>query len=256
MRVKSRRGHGRRKSGAPLPHMDHVAISTRGLLVQQARGDRSSDALVRSLVRSAQGLQTRPGVQLACLTVHLAAASLGSIDSLTTAAIYIRDGIEDHDGTVLLEAQPSVAHQMFAHAARRGCVSAMASMAFGLHAGIGCSRDRPGALRLWRRAAKGGSVVAATNAGLEYLEEGKWSLAKRYFAMALEMGDPEAAVGYARSCIGSRRNRAGLLEAEGVLRGALRKSKKSWSPAGREEGEALLDDIREQLRSAPAGRPR
>ncbi|MBK9037187.1 MAG: sel1 repeat family protein [Myxococcales bacterium] len=116
--------------------------------------------------------------------------------------------------------------------------SCIAALAFHLDAGRGVRRDPAAARRMWARGARLGDAGCALNVGLSYKHAGRYVQARRWFEVALGLGDASAPLELGKLRLfglGARRD-----VARGVAWLETAAASELDAPAGREEAMLLL----------------
>lgn len=138
-----------------------------------------------------------------------------------------------------------LARQLFERGAVLGCAECMSRLAYLFDVGVGVPADKALAMRLYQRAWRRGSHIAANNIAIPYREQGKLRAMFRWFQKAACTGDGSAQLDVAKCYLngsGVRRN----------LQGALRclsaaQTSDYISEAEREEASKLMEGLRPRV---------
>jgi len=135
-----------------------------------------------------------------------------------------------------------LAHQSFERAAVLGNPECLSRLAYMFDVGIGVGIDKAHAMRLYQRAWRRGSAVAANNIAILYREQGKLRHMFRWFQRAVESGDTDAHVELAKCYL----NGTGVRKsAQSALRHlAAAAGSPCITEASREEAEQILATLR------------
>jgi TPR repeat protein len=160
-------------------------------------------------------------------------AAAGETASITELGLTLAAGIQDRNGRCLVRSNSPYSVRLFRRAAECGDPTAAGALGYAYDVGQGIRRDKGLALKWYRRAARSGNTVAASNIATVFRDWGNLRRAHQWLLRTVEMGDGDAAVsagyGYLYG-IGVRRN---VNSARRMLRRALKDS--DTSPYGREE---------------------
>lgn len=136
-----------------------------------------------------------------------------------------------------------LARQCYEQGAALGDAHCLQALGYMYHAGEGVTEDNALAMKLYRRAWRGGSHTAALNIAVLYREQGKPGLMFRWFERVALAGDDGSAQFEMAKCYldgtGVRRNPQAALR---CLVAAIRSS--LITEYEREEAQALLDTLR------------
>lgn len=133
----------------------------------------------------------------------------GSTSAMDDLSLLFRDGVRDRKGRVVVRRNLRESFRLLRRAAVLGDASAAFSLGYAYDRGLGTPRDTGKALWWYRRAAREGYGIAASNIATIYRDQGKPRLAFRWWMRAFRLGDGDAAVdvGYCYQYgIGTRRN--------------------------------------------------
>jgi TPR repeat protein len=134
-----------------------------------------------------------------------------------------------------------LARQSFERAASLGCTDCLTRLAYMFDVGIGVEVDKPRAMRLYKRAWRRGSEVAANNIAILYREQRQHRLMFQWFLRAVNAGDGDALVELAKCYLSGVGVRKSSQDALRCLASALRSD--CITEASIEE-EALLQEMR------------
>lgn len=148
-------------------------------------------------------------------------AGAGDTSAMCNLSMWLRDGAQDKRGRVILRRNRAASFALSERAALRGDATGAFLLGCAHHDGIGTKPNRRLALLWYRRAARAGQSVAASNIASIYRNDRKFRLAFRWWKRASAMDDGDAAVdvGYCYLYgIGTHRN---LVFARRMFRRAL-----------------------------------
>ena len=135
------------------------------------------------------------------------------------------------------------AFRLFLAGAKAGDVSCQASLGYFYDNGIGVSKDPTKAFHWYLRACEEGQdPVAAHNLAILYREVGDLQNAKKYFMLAVELGDPDSLIELAELAVKS----GDLLNAEKLLKQLLAQDKSTVIPSVRQQAHRKLKKIFEE----------
>jgi TPR repeat protein len=135
-----------------------------------------------------------------------------------------------------------LARQCYERGAALGDALCLQALGYMYHAGEGVTEDKALAMKLYRRAWRGGDHAAALNIAVLYREQGKPALMFRWFERVALAGDGSAQFEMAKCYLdgtGVRRDPQAALR---CLVAAIRSS--LISEGEREEAQGLLDTLR------------
>ena len=121
-------------------------------------------------------------------------ADSGDFAAMTDLGLNLLEGIQDRRGRSLVQRNPAAALVWLRLAADRGDATAAVTVGYAYDVGLGTRADVELAIRWYRRAARAGSSMAASNLATVYRDLGKPRLAFRWWMRAFDMGDGDAAV--------------------------------------------------------------
>lgn len=113
--------------------------------------------------------------------------------------------------------------KLFSHGAALGDPHCQNSAGVFRECGIGCTQDAPAAISLYRRAYRKERLdAAALNLASLYAKLGKRRLAGAWFERAIEQGDGDAALDFAKYILsGGRKTTSSRLRVQQILERAL-----------------------------------
>ena len=138
-----------------------------------------------------------------------------------------------------------LARQSFERGAALGSAECMSRLAYMFDVGAGVAADKALAMRLYKRAWRQGSDVAANNIAILYREQGKRRAMFRWFQKAALNGDGSAQLDMAKCYLdgtGVRRNLQAAIRCLSVALGS-----DYISEADREEASDLMGALRPRI---------
>ena len=135
-----------------------------------------------------------------------------------------------------------LARQSFERAASLGNADCLSRLAYMFDVGLGVEVDKSHAMRLYKRAWRRGSHVAPNNIAILYREQGRHRLMFQWFVRAANSDDGDALVEIAKCYLHGTGVRRSAQKALRMLASAVNSN--CITEAGREEAQAMLDDLR------------
>ncbi len=139
----------------------------------------------------------------------------------------------------------NLARRSFERGAALGSAECMSRLAYMFDVGAGVAADKVLAMRLYQRAWRQGSHVAANNIAILYREQGKRRAMFRWFQKAAQIGDGSAQLDMAKCYLegtGVRRNLQAAIRCLSVALGS-----DYISEAEREEASKLMETLRPRV---------
>lgn len=158
----------------------------------------------------------------------------GDVKAAWELGLDLLEGIQDKHGGSVLRRNSRLGFRFLMQAARGGDSQADFMVGCAYDMGLGTRMNKREALRWYRRAAREGVSIAASNLATVYRSWHKYRLAFQWWKRSATMGDGDSAVDVGYCCqygIGTRRN---VPSARRFFRRAV--SSRHISAYGREEG--------------------
>lgn len=160
-------------------------------------------------------------------------AAAGDVPSIRDLGLTLADGIQDGNGRCLVRRNSAYSVRLLRRAAESGDPTAAGALGYAYDVGCGIRGDKALALKWYRRAARMGNAVGASNIATVYRDKGDLGLAHRWLLRAVEMGHGDAAVAAGYGYLYGIGVRTDVSSARRMFRRALRGG--DASPYGREE---------------------